>query len=164
MKNKFFVLILTFLFLISFSLPCFALSHNTYADLSQSNTTVQNLISHAVNCTSFKDSKYVVYTPAQNSYFIVWGDLSANGSVISSSNEVNYIEYSRDSDYQYRYYYSTIDNFTLSVYDTVVTNLENIGMQSSLYDEYIFREKFSDFSILLLIISFLIFLFLLKRS
>lgn len=163
--RKILTILLSCLLLLSvFIFPASALNHSTYSDLSQNNSTVQNLISFAMNYNSFKDSKFVVYTSAQNMYFIVWGDLSVNGSVISSTDEINFVEYSRDTDMQYTYKHSLSDNFSLSVNDTIVTNLKEIGMQSSLYDEYIFREKFSDFSILLLIFTFLIFLFILKRS
>lgn len=145
-------------------LPCSALSHSTYSDLAQNNSTVQNLLSFAMNYDTFSESKFVVYTSAQNTYFIVWGDLNYLQNKIISNSEIHYIEYSRDSDLQYTYKTSVSDNFTLAVNDVVVTNIDGVGMNSQIYEEFKYRENFSNFSIIVLVFLFVILLFKIRKG
>lgn len=156
----FFVLVILCLSVV----PCFALTHSTYSDVVQSNTTCQNLISLAMNYESFTDSDFVVYCPSQYTYFIVWGDLSATQGKVTSTDSVNYIEYSRGSDMVYSYTVGSSENFTLNFSDVFVSNINGFGMRSALYDEYNSQNLVKDFLTFNTIILFVIFLFNLRKD
>lgn len=135
--------------LFVFAFPCSALSHTTYSGLSQSNSTVQNLISMAMNYDNFIDSKYVVYQAGQYDYYIVWGDLilNENGQIVSNG-DIIYIRYHRVDNFNtYEYSPNTDSNFTLSVMDMIVTNVGGIGMQSQLFREYYTQQNIIYFCI-----------------
>lgn len=138
-----------FLCLFVFAFPCSALSHTTYSGLSQSNSTVQNLISMAMNYDNFIDSKYVVYQAGLYDFYIVWGDLilNENGQIVSSG-DIIYIRYHRVDNYNtYEYTPNTDSTFTLSVMDMIVTNVGGIGMQSQLFREYFTQQNIIYFCI-----------------
>lgn len=161
--KKIFCLILC---LFLFALPCSALSHDTYNGLNQSSSTVQNLISMAMNYDNFLESKYVVYQSSQYDYYIVWGDLYLNDNAqIVSNGEVVYIRYYRTDTYNtYEYVPSTDSSFTLTVYDMITTNVGGIGMQSQLFREYNTQNILRNFSIFALGILFVILLVNLRRD
>ena len=152
------------LFLLA--LPCSALSHSTYNGLSQSSSTVQNLISMALNYDNFLDSKYVVYQSGQYDYYIVWGDLYINDSGnIVSEGEVIYIRYYRTDTYStYEYVPGTDSSFSLTPYDMIVTNIGGIGMQSQLFREYDTQENFEKFAIFDTAVLFVILLTKLRKD
>lgn len=164
MKNKFFVVLLTFILLFSFALPCFALNHSTYNDIAQNNSTVQNLLSFAMNYNTFKESDYVVYCNAQNSYFIVWGELIVSSNRVVSNEDIFYVSYIRGTDNQYHYTYSEDSSFILNVNDVVVSNIDGIGMQSQIYEEFDYRQNFYDFSVVVLVLLFVILLFKVRKG
>ena len=165
MKNKLCCIILC---LFIFALPCSALSHSTYNGLSQSSSTVQNLISMALNYENFLDSKYVVYQSAQYDFYIVWGDLSLNdnGQIVSEG-DVTYIRYYRTgsgTNYYYEYLPGTDSSFSLTVYDMITTNIGGIGMQSQLFREYDTQENFEKFAIFGTAVLFVILLTKLRKD
>lgn len=159
-------LICILLCLFLFALPCSALSHSTYNGLSQSSSTVQNLISMALNYDNFLDSKYVVYHSGQYDYYIVWGDLSLNATgQIVSEGDVIYIRYYRTDNYStYEYLPGTDSSFTLTVYDMITTNIGGIGMQSQLFREYDTQENFEKFAIFGTALIFVILLTKLRKD
>ncbi len=161
---KKFLCIILCLFL--FALPSSALSHSTYNGLSQSNSTVQNLISMALNYDNFLDSKYVVYQSGQYDYYIVWGDLYINNSgYIVSEGDVIYIRYYRTDNYNtYEYLPGTDSSFNLTPYDMIVTNVGGIGMQSQLFREYDHQENFEKFAIFGTAVLFVILLIKLRKD
>ena len=159
-------LICILLCLFLFALPCSALSHSTYNGLSQSSSTVQNLISMALNYDNFLESKYVVYQSGQYDYYIVWGDLSLNdnGQVVSEG-DVIYIRYYRTDTYNsYEYLPGTDSSFTLTVYDMITTNIGGIGMQSQLFREYDTQENFEKFAIFGTALMFVVLLTKLRKD
>lgn len=165
MNKKIISIILVVISLFLFVVPSSALSHSTYSDLSQSNTTVQNLISFANNYDSFHESKFVVYNTSNTSTFIVWGDsLTGNQNNVTSSSKVYYIEYSRNSDMQYSYKYSFSDNFSLNVSDVIISNIPEVGMTSQLFEDIEYRNNFSNFSIACIVFLFVILLFKIRKG
>lgn len=135
---------LCFILILSvFSINAFALTTSTYGDLSQSNTAVQNLISYANNYPDFLKSDYVVFQNGQYSYYIFWGDLEYNGSLVTASEAqcISYIREGSGYDYEYKYTYSDAQTLSLTVSDTVISNIEGLGSSSALYAEY---ESYSD--------------------
>lgn len=164
MKNKIIFVFITILLLFSLALPCFALSHSTYSDLAQNNSTVQNLLSFAMNYDSFAESDYVCYCSAQNTYFIVWGDLFVNGNKVTSSEDINYIKYSRDTLNQYSYEVSSSSDFTLNINNVITSNIDGVGMRSQIYEDYDYRNTFVEFSIFFAVILFVILLFKIRKG
>ena len=138
--NKFFKVFVSFCFIISvLVLPCSALSFSsTYSDVVQSSTQANNLIALALNYPSFFRSDYVVFSPNQYQYYIVWGDLSVSAGHVSSSGSVEYISYIRGSDYTstYTYHYDVSDSFSLYAPDVCTSNIDNFGMKSQFYDGF----------------------------
>lgn len=147
-----------------FALPCSALSHSTYQALSQNNSNVQNLISLALNYDNFTESQFVCYQNGQYSYYIVWGDLFVENDNVYSNTEVNYISYTRNDDYTYSYTSGTSSNFSLTVYDVFVSNIDGWGMRSALYSEYEYQENFEKFAIFGTSILFVILLTKLRKD
>lgn len=121
-----------------FSVNCFALSSSTYTDLSQSSSTVQNLISFANNYDSFINSDFVVFQNGQYSYYIFWGDLKYNGTSVTAD-KAEYISYIREGsgyDYVYQYSYGNEEALSLTVSNTVISNIDELGSSSALYAQY----------------------------
>lgn len=164
MKNKIITILCVVLVLIFSAFPCFALSHSTYSDLAQNNSTVQNLLSYAMNYSSFAESDFVVYCSAQYTYYIVWGDLAASGNKVTSSEDINYIEYSRDSLNQYSYKVSSSSDFTLNINNVITSNIDGVGMRSQIYEDYEYRNTFVEFSIFFAVILFVILLFKVRKG
>lgn len=165
MKNNIFKSLAVFLCLILvFAFPCSALSHSTYSDLVQSNSTCQNLILLAMNYEGFAESDYVVYCSAQYTYFIVWGDLTASQGKIESTESVQYIEYSRGTDMVYSYTVGNSSNFTLNFSDVFVSNIDGYGMRSALYEEYNSQNLVKNFFIFNSILLFVILLLKLRKD
>ncbi len=134
---------LSLLFVLVFSLNVFAFSTSTYNDVSATSSTAQNLIYKAVNYDSFENSDFIIFQNEQYSYYIVWGDLKYNGSSVTGSN-VEYIQYFRSGsgfDYQYYYQYSTDTQFSLSVNNEVVTNIDGLGFVSPQYREFDYQNN-----------------------
>lgn len=146
--------------LILFALPCSALSHSTYNGLSQNNSTVQNLISMAINYDNFLDSKYVVYQSSQYDFYIVWGDLYLDDNTDFVSNgDIIYIRYYRTANNNsYEYVVGTDKTFRLSPYHMITTNVGGIGMQSQLFREYDTQNNIKNFSIFGFAVLFVIML------
>ncbi len=135
-----------------FSVNCFALTGATYADVAQSNSTVQNLISCANNYSSFRDADFVVFQNGQYSYYIFWGDLEYNGSSVSASEAefVSYIRQGSGYDYAYTFDYGNSEALSLTVSDLVVSNIEGLGSSSALYEQYRSYDENMYFSIFIL--------------
>lgn len=144
--RKFFLLICVLILSVS---SVFAYSGSTYTGLSQSNSTVQNLISYAANYEGFYDKDYVVYQDGNYSYYIVWGDLTSANDVVSGVN-VDCIHYYRSGSagsYEYNYTHSVESTFQLVVNHSVVTSISGIGGASSLYHQL----KFYHFGLYLIV-------------
>lgn len=151
-KSKSFVLF-TVLFIVfcSFSFS-FASSYSTYNSLNQNSSQVTNLISYASNYDGFFESDYVVAQTGQYEYILAYGDLVYSNSSING--DVSIIRYSRGTDNKYRYSFVTDDNFSLSVADSVITSIPQVGGCSSLYSQLKFYHFGIYFFILLVALSF----------
>lgn len=127
-----------------FSFNAFALSGSTYADLSQSSSTVQNLISYANNYDDFITSDFVVFQSGQYSYYIFWGDIEFDGTLVTASEAqcISYIREGSGYDYSYTYTYSDKQTLSLTVNHLVVSNVDELGSTSALYEEY--KINYSD--------------------
>lgn len=136
---KFFKIFLCFVLICSvFCVSSFALSTSTYADLSSTSSTGQNLINLALNYDTFENSDFVIFQDGQYSYYIVWGDLTYNASSVSGS-EIEYISYVREGssyDYTYSYNYGTDSAFSLTVSNLTVSNIDGLGFISTIYEEH----------------------------
>lgn len=144
MRNKIFCLIFILCtFVVSIGSAA-ALSSTTSAALNSNNTTANNLISYAVNYDDFLSSDYVVYQEGTYSYYIVWGNLKYNNSVITNDGIVNYVHYYREGtpgDYNYTYVYNTDDNFSLNINHSIITNITGAGGNSITFIEHYFYKN-----------------------
>lgn len=132
-----------------FSVSSFALTSTTYADLSSTSSQGQNLLNLALNHDTFKNKDFVIYQDGQYSYYIVWGDLTYAGSRVSAD-KIEYIRYYREGssyDYTYSYIYGTDTQFSLTVNNLVVSNVDGLGFISTLYEEYENRKFTKEFGI-----------------
>lgn len=163
MKKFFLVFITCFIVLFSVSPLCFAYSASTYADLAQSSTQANNLISYAENYKSFQNSDFVVSQVGQYEYRIFWGDLKYNGLSVSG-NEIEYLQYVREGsgyDYTYHYNYGNESTLSLSIDNLVVSNIPELGSSSVLFEQFNFYDDFVYFTVfvvcLLLVVAILSF-------
>ena len=135
---KFFkISICCFLIVCVFSLNAFAFSGSTYGDLSQSSSNVDNLISYAYNFDSFLGSDFVVFQSGQYSYYIFWGDIDYENSRVTAD-KAEYISYIREgsgSSYAYTYSHGVNESLSLNVNKLVVSNIDELGSVSSLYED-----------------------------
>lgn len=133
-----------------FSVSSFALSSSTYADISSTSSTGQNLLNLALNHDTFKNKDFVIYQDGQYSYYIVWSDkLVYSGSSVSAD-EVEYISYIRTGssyDYAYSYTYGTDTQFSLNVNNLTVSNVDGLGFISQIYEEHENRKFTKEFGI-----------------
>ncbi len=151
---------------VLFTANCFALSASTYADLAQSSTQVQNLISYAHSYNSFINSDFVVFQSGQYNYYIFWGDLNYNGSSVTAS-EAECISYYREGsgyDYQYRYSYDDSENLSLTVNNLVVSNVDELGSSSALYEEFKSYNRDKAFGIFILAVLIVIMFLAFRRT
>lgn len=149
-----------------FSVNAFALSGTTYADLSQSSSTVQNLISYANNYDDFISSDYVVFQNGQYSYYIFWGDLEYNGTSVTASEAqcISYIREGSGYDYSYTYTYSDKQTLSLTVNHTVISNIDELGSSSALYEEYKQNFRSTAFNVFILAFLFVLMILAFRRT
>lgn len=151
-KSKSFVFLTVLLIVLcSFSLS-FASSYSTYGSLNQNSSQVTNLISYASNYKGFFESDYVVAQTGQSEFILAYGDLVYSNDRING--DASIIRYSRGTDNKYGYYFATDDNFSLSVSDSVISSLPEVGGGSSLYSQLKFYHFGIYFFILLVALSF----------
>lgn len=149
-----------------FSVNCFALTAGTYSDLAQSSTQVQNLISFAHSYDSFINSDFVVFQNGQYSYYIFWGDLEYNGSSVTAS-EAEYISYIREGsgyDYTYSYSYGDSEALSLTVSNLVVSNIDELGSSSALYEQYKSYNRDKAFGIFILAVLIVLMFLAFRRT
>lgn len=121
---------MSFSVLVSFT--CFSSSaltvNSTYSDVTSTSTQAVNLVNFAMSYEDFVTSDYVVFCNEQNSYYIVWGDLSYNDSSVSGS-DVQYLRYYRagsGTSYQYTYQYGTDSSFKLTPSHMCTSNIKTL--------------------------------------
>lgn len=165
---KFFKISLCSIMIIAvFSLNAFALSSSTYADLSQSSSTVQNLISYANNYSDFITSDYVVFQNGQYSYYIFWGDDFEYDGISVTASEAQCISYIREGssyDYAYKYTYSDAQNLSLTVNHSVISNIDELGSSSALYLEYKQNNRDTAFNVFILGFLFVLMILAFRRT
>lgn len=136
--------IIIFLCLICLFVSCTCFSsaaltvNSTYSDVTSTSSQAVNLVNFAMSYEDFITSDYVVFCNEQNSYYIVWGELSYNGTTVSGS-EVQYLRYYRAGSgvsYQYTYQYGTDTSFKLTPSHMCTSNIKNFGFSSSTYQDY----------------------------
>lgn len=153
--KKFIVFLM--LLVLSLSILTFntsALTVSTYSDVTNSTSQTTNLINCAIKYKSFNESKYVVFCDQQNSYYIVWGDLTYNGSKVSAA-KVEYIHYYRPGgiNTSFEYQYGTDSSFSLTPDNMCVSNIDDFGMASTTYEQY--KSDAEQLSLMILVGSFL---------
>lgn len=149
-----------------FSLNAFALSSSTYADLAQSSSQVQNLVSYAKNFPGFIDSDFVVFQNGQYSYYIFWGDLVYDGNRVTADKAdcISYIREGSGASYSYRYSYSDQEVLSLTVNHLVCSNIDGLGSSSALYEQYKSYYNQSVFNVFFLAILFSIMVLSFRRT
>lgn len=154
--KKFFIVFLTSFLILTAVIPCSAADFSTYSDLNQSSSTAQNLLALAMNHDTFSNSDYVITQTGTYSYSIFWGKSLDFSSDVVSGTDVHEIRYYRTGDYGSSYQYINVEhsNFSLTVSDIVVSNIDSCGMLS-----HQFEESESDYFIVLLIVIAIAFLF-----
>lgn len=152
--------------LLLFALPCSALSHGTYSDVSQNSTQAVNLLALASNCDDFIRSDFIIYSPAQYQYYIVWGeDIYSNGERIVSDKPIQYISYIRTDNYStYEYSYGEADNFSLNIYNIVTSNINGIGMRSVTFEDFYSQHIIKQFLIFGLAVLFVMLLLKFRKD
>lgn len=149
-----------------FSLNVFAYSGSTYTDLSQSSSTVQNLISYAYNYDSFLGSDFVVFQDGQYSYYIFWGDIDYDGTLVTAD-EAEYISYVRQGsvyDYSYIYTHNVDESLSLTVNKLVVSNIDELGSVSSLYEDLNHNYRVLTLFVILLAFIFVLMVLAFRRT
>ena len=135
---------------------------STYSDVSSTSTQAVNLVNFAMSYDDFVSSEYVVFCNEQNSYYIVWGDLSYNGSTVSGS-DVQYLRYYRTgtgTNNQYTYQYGTDSTFKLTPEHMCTSNLKNFGFSSSTYQQY---KHYYDYSCFIVFVGSILFVILIQE-
>ncbi len=159
-----FLLILSFMLLPAFNVNALTIN-STYRDMPPSNSTTSNLLSLAQNYDSFNNSKFVIFSDSQYSYYIVWGkDIKLENNRLVGS-KIDYLRYYRiNSSYDYQYTYGTDTSFSLtsSYHDT--SNIDGYGFVSLSNLEYRYYSDQKNSYILLIAFAFVIAITCLKRS
>lgn len=102
--------------------PCFAVSYNTYSDVLQNNSTVNNLLS--LRSDKQKDLNYVAFRNSSGQYLLVMSDEFHKSGKTVSSNAVDIIFYDSDvgSSNSTRYFSTQQTDFSLTVNHVVVSD------------------------------------------
>lgn len=166
MIKRFFCICFCFILIsIVFLVPCSAISFSsTYSDLGYNNSTANNLITYAMNYDSFLNSDFVIFRSSVYEYYIVWGHLRLSGSSVTSTGQVEYIRYYRDSSGDYHFEYLTDTDFLLNSDNVNISNIDGYGFKSPIFSTF----KYESDVLILLTFSlgfiFLIALCRLRRS
>ena len=160
--------LILFICLISLFVSCTCFSsaaltfNSTYSDVTSTSSQAVNLVNFAMSYDDFVSSEYVVFCNEQYSYYIVWGDLSYNGTTVSGS-DVQYLRYYRDgsgTSYQYTYQYGTDSSFNLTPSHICTSNIRNFGFSSSTYQEY---KHYYDYSCFIVFVGSVLLVFLISE-
>lgn len=160
--------ILTFSIVLSLCISCLAFNssaltvNTTYSDVTSTSTQAVNLVNFAMSYDDFISSDYVVFCDAQYSYYIVWGDLSYNGTSVSGS-DVQYLRYYRSgsgTSYSYTYDYGTDSDFKLTPSHMCTSNIRNFGFSSSTYQEY---KHYYDYNCFIVFVCSILFVILIQQ-
>lgn len=139
--------------------------NSTYSDVTSTSTQAVNLVNFAMSYDDFINADYVVFCDAQYSYYIVWGELSYNGTTVSGS-DVQYLRYYRfgsGTSYQYTYEYGTDSTFSLTPFHMCTSNIKNFGFSSSTYQDYKYMYNGTCFMVFVGSILFVILISQLRR-
>lgn len=142
-----------------FSVSSFALTATTYADVSSTSSTGQNLLNLALNHQSFKNKDFVIFQNGQYSYYIVWSDKLDYSGISVSADEIEYIQYFREGssyDYAYSYVYGTDTSFSLTINNLTVSNVDGLGFISPIYEENEARTNDKYFNIFIVATLFVV--------
>lgn len=161
---KYFILSIFIFFIFEFNVSALTIN-STYRDMPPSNSTTSNLLSLAQNYDSFRNSKFVIFSDSQYSYYIVWGkDIKLENNRLVGS-KIEYLRYYRINssyDYQYTYGIDTTFNLTSSYFNT--SNIDGYGFVSMNNLEYRYYYDQKNNFILLIAFAFLIAVTCMKRS
>lgn len=124
---------------------------SVYQDLLSTASQSILLLNFAQNQKSFANKDFVIFADDDYSYYIVWGDLeysSTNDLILAD--DIEYAHYYRASSSGYNTYYNLdVGTDTILQLDLdnhmVVSNLDNVGYASVLYEEYQFYNNMSSF-------------------
>lgn len=103
-------------------LPCFATSYNTYSDVLQNNSTVNNLLS--LRSDKQKDLHYIGFRNSSGQYMLVMSDKFQKSGKTVSANAVDIIFYDSDlgSNNSTRYFSTQQSDFSLTINHVVVSD------------------------------------------
>ena len=118
----FFVIVSVISVLFCCMLPCFAFSYETYQDVLQNNSIVNNLLS--LRSEQQKDLHYIAFRSSSNAYLLVMSDSFNESGKTVSSDSVDIIFYDSDSgsSNSTRYFSTSQSNFSLTVNHVVVSD------------------------------------------
>lgn len=163
MKKIILFLCLIFMFISCISFSSAALTVNsTYSDVTSTSSQAVNLVNFAMSYDSFIDSDYVVFCNEQYSYYIVWGDLSYDGTAVTG-NDIEFLRYYRSGStgsYAYSYDYGTDSTFNLTPGHMCTSNIRNFGFSSSTYHEY---KHYYDYSCFIVFVGSILFVILISQ-
>lgn len=162
--SRLFFAVIVVCLLIKFLFPsAFSLDYSTYDDLFSSNSNVNTLLS--LLPVDNHNYDYVVWQNAEREYIIAYSsELTYENDLIVSGSDVpvNYIRsYYQSSGYQYeqKFEYGTLTNFSLSVNDIVTSNLNFEKSSHSFTYESFSNNRFNYWILLAFIPIILVLLF-----
>lgn len=102
--------------------PCFATSYNTYSDVLQNNSTINNLLS--LRSDKQKNLNYVGFRNSSGQYILVMSDDFQKSGKTVSANAVDIIFYDSDigSSNSTRYFSTQQNDFSLTINHVVVSD------------------------------------------
>lgn len=145
------------------------MNFSLHDNLVSTSTQVSNLLNFAMGYNSFRNSEYVVFTDADYSYYIVWGDLVKEDNTVVGS-DVEYCHYYRvsTSGYNsvYSYEYGTDTDFTLNLGSDYycTSNISEVGFVNSSALEYEVYDNVLNFLVLAVAMLFAIMVKILRGN
>lgn len=140
-----------FVFLVIGATKVDALTINsTYRDMPPSNTNGSNLLALAQNYDSFNNTRFVIFSDTQYSYYIVWGkNLTVSNGIINGTS-IEYLRYYQvNTSIGYQYVYGIDTSFRLTSSYQNTSNINGYGFVSLSNNQHRLYYHLSNFQILL---------------
>lgn len=134
--------------------------NSLYGDMSSTSSNTENLLLYAKNLDeNFIEKDYVIFRNEQYSYYIVWGDLTYNGSSVVGS-DVDYVRYLRSDSMVYSYSIGKEADFTLLNINYLVTsNITGLGIASPVYETMQHEKDIKDLAVISAALLMTLFIF-----
>lgn len=118
-----------------------------YSDIASGNSTAENLLLYAYNLDpNIVNQEYVIFCPERYNYYLVWGDLTLNGTDISGT-DIQFVSYIRDDSMIYSYSYGTDTTFSLTGINYLVTSNLPVGIGSPIYVDFVYQKNMINLAI-----------------